>query len=46
MQLFMHAHNHRPVNVFQTLRPQLSAVSGILHEVIKFWRFSSICGNF
>jgi len=26
----------RPVNMFQNLQPRLSAVSGMLHEVIKF----------
>jgi len=42
-------HMHKitiPVNMFQNLLQQLSLMSGISHEVIKFWRFSSICGEF
>jgi len=36
----------RPVNIFLNLQPQLSAVSWILHELMKFWTLSSICGDF
>jgi len=32
--------------MFQNLQPRLSAVSGTSQKVIKFRRFSNICGDF